>query len=274
MKKTNQIMAAIIFIFGLMQINCFAADKSIKDLKITVGIFMEEDADFFNQHLRADDIVFTYGGKLNLLRKITVAKKTFGRQSIEDIEKDLAEFNDVAVDYINYNPEKWRSSHTPEDEKNNRIDAVKRAKKIASQKNAKLSFGTDHILFEKYGEQIAPYVDLFGVQMQRLQRETIDEFRNEAAKNAALIKKGNPSALVYFQVSLAPPKWETKTAPNGKSKKVLSRDKDQKKVMEPIKPDEIFAQIEAIKDLADGIVIYYNKETRDEMKELIRHLRD
>lgn len=248
-------------------------NKDIRELKIVVGIFKEEDAEFFNKFLTSDDIVFTYGAKLRLLRKIRVPKILVTVQSIPDMKKALERLKTISIDFINYNPEQWRMSHTPREEINNLLDAVKKTRILARQKNVKLGFGTDHILLDRYGKEVAPLVDLFGIQLQRYQRDSLKEFREEALKKVAIVRKGNKKVPVFIQVSMAPPKWVIRTKPNGEKVKVPVRGKDGRKLLEPVTAEEVVEKIEAIKDLADGVGLLYTEKTREEMKRLIHLLR-
>jgi hypothetical protein len=248
--------------------------KAISDLKLIVVVTRRSgDVDFFNDILKADDIVFTYGAKVKLLQRITKPKTMFGRGSISAIEKELEKLDTLSVDYIQYNPEQWKDSHTPKEEIANLLDAVRRARVLADQHKAKLSFTTDYVLLEKYGQQIAPMVDMFGIQLQRYQRDGLERFRAEAARKVAIVRKGSKTVPIILQISLAPPKWEVRIMPDGTRKKVLLRDKNGRKVYEPLPTDTVLQQIQAIKDIADGIAFLYNEETRDELRKLVTQLR-
>jgi hypothetical protein len=249
------------------------SNKKLKDLRLIVKFFREEDAEFFNKVLTKDDIVFTYGAKVRLLTKIRGPKLMIGRHSIADIKEAIKRLKDIHVDYINYNPEQWRSSRTPREEIDDLPEAVRKVRRLAEQKNAGLSFATDHVLLERYGERIAAMVDLFGIQMQRYQTETLEEFRKEALKKASIVRRGSKNVPIIFQLSLAPPKWKIITKPNGERKKVLVRGKGGEKLLEPLKAEVVLEQIKTIKDIADGIALIYTEDTRDEMKRLILLLR-
>jgi len=272
----------VLFFWIIFSVDCNTAvnaesarkpQKRLSDLKLRIMVGRKEDADFFNKVLREDDLIFTYGAKRRYLERITVPKKMFGRGNLSALEAEFEKLGDVVVDYIHYNPEQWKESHTPPEEVNDLVAAVKKARILANKKNVKLSFGTDHILLERYGEKIAPLVDMFGIQLQRYQRETLEQFRKEAEKKVSIVRKGSKTVPIIFQVSLAPPMWKIITKQNGEMKKVIVRDKDGKKLYEPIKLEKIIEQIEAIKDLGDGLAFLYTEETRDSLRRLILQLR-
>ena len=207
------------------------------------------------------------------MKMIKGPKIAFGRESTSDLENDLDRLGNLPIDYINYIPEQWRSSQTSRQEIEDLPGAVRRARALANQKDAKLSFGTDYVLLEKYGEEIAPLVDFFGIQLQRHQGETLEEFRRKTLEMVAIVRRGSKTAPILLQLSLAPPKLRTITKRNGEESKVLVRKADGTKLYEPLKAETVIEQIEAIKDLADGIALLYTKETKEEMKKVIRSLR-
>lgn len=254
---------------------CFAqkVSKETDDLILVVKLMREEDADFFNRVLRKDDIVFTYGVKPRLLGRIRGPGTMFSRGSVLQIERELKRLKKLTIDYINYDPEQWKDSHTPAEEINNLPEMVERLRRLAEQRDAKLSFATDHILLERYGARIAPMVHIFGIQMQRYQRDSLEEFRQGAIRKLSIVRRGDRDVPVVFQLSLAPPKWKVIKTPGGQIKKVHLRGRDGKKVFEPLRPEIVLEQIEAIKDIADGIALIYTEETRDAMKRLILMLR-
>ena len=268
-------MIAIILSYSLWNISsALSSSKSISDLKlIVIATHRSGDVDFLNNILRPDDIVFTYGAKVKLLLRVTRPETMIGRGSISSLRKDLKKLKHFRVDYIQYNPEQWKESHTPREEIVNIIDAVRKARTLAKQHKAKLSFVTDHILLERYGEKIAPMVDMFGIQMQRYQRDGLETFRREAERKIAIVRRGSKTVPIIIQISLAPPKWREKTMPNGTKKRIIMRDKKGRKVYEPLPLNIVMDQIKAVKDLADGISFLYNEETRDTLRKLISTLR-
>ena len=265
-------------IFILLKPEAQAAPKNVKNLRLIVIATHEAgDIDFLNRTLKRSDIIFTYGAKMKLLKRITGPKIMIGRSSVGDLEKELKRLKHFKVDYINYNPEHWgrgpKRSHTPSAEIADPIRGVLQARKLAKKYGTQLSFITDHEILEKYGTRIAPMVDMFGIQMQRYQRRSLKEFYEVAAKYVQIIRQGSPTVPVFIQISLAPPVWKEKRLPHGGHKLVLLRDQNGRKIYRPLPLESVLAQIEAVKDLCDGIAFLYNRETRDDLRKLISRLR-
>jgi len=250
------------------------SNEGLDRLLLIVKLMAEEDAEFFNRVLKEKDIVFTYGFKRRLLGRIKGPQIMFSRGSLRQIREELKKVKGVSLDYINYNPEQWKESHTPREEIDNLPETVKKVKRLAQQRGLRLSFATDHILLERYGDKIAPLVDLFGIQMQRYQRDPLKEFCQEARRKLAIVRRGSREVPVVFQLSLAPPKWKIVRRPNGEIKRVYLRDRQGRKILEPLEPEVVLRQIEAIRDIADGIALIYTQETREDMKRLLHLLRD
>ncbi len=268
----------IIFVFSGLYLSflpsCFSQEKDAPSSHLLVKLFRKEDVGFLNQVLFPQDIVATYGIKPWLLKDLRGPQIMVTRGSLSALKKEIEKARkfSLSIDYLNYNPEHWKESHTPQEEIEDLVRAVREARKLAEGMGAKLSFITDHVLLERYGQRIAPLVDLFGVQMQRYQRESLEDFRQEAIKKLRIIRKGSRSVPVFFQLSLSPPLWKTVILPGGKRKRVHLR-KEGKKVTRPLELEEILHQIKAIRDLADGIALIYSEETREEMREVLRVLR-
>lgn len=270
-------IVTMVFFGGLSEVSISLSEekhKTVSDLRlIVIATHRADDVEFFNQILRGDDIIFTYGAKVELLRKVTKPMTMIGRGSISFLEKELKKLKGLKVDYIQYNPEQWKESHTPKEEIVDLVDSVRKARFLAQQYKAKLSFVTDHILLEEFGERIAPIVDMFGIQMQRYQRESLKVFRKEAERKVAIVRRGSKTVPVILQLSLAPPKWKVKVMPDGPRKKVLLRDKRGIKVYEPLSIEVVLKQIDAVKDIADAVAFLYHEGTRARLRELVTELR-
>jgi len=251
-----------------------AAGKDYQGLRRVVKLMNEADAAFFNQKLRPADVVFTYGLKPRLLGKIKGPKRMFSRGSVQAIKAELKKVGKkVSFDYINYNPEHWKAERTPKAEQEHLVEAVKEVRKLANKYGTGLSFATDHVLLYKYGREIAPLVDMFGVQLQRFQTEPVEVLRQKAAEMAKIVKTGDRDVPVFFQLSLAPPRWKVVNTRKGK-RRVLMRKADGSKLLVGLKAEEVLRQIEAVQDLADGIALIYSEESRGELRKLLALLRD
>ena len=245
-----------------------------ENLELLVGISAVEDAVFFNEVLDEDDIVFTYGPKVNLLKEINTSLIAFGRQSAADLENDVQRLYDLSIDYINYNPEQCITSNTPPEEIDNIFESINRARELADEYNEKLSFGTDTYLLEKYGTEIAPLVDLFGIQVMRLQLRPVEKYHEGVTAKVEIVRNGSESVPLYAMLSLEPPLLEIKITTRGDTVYVPVIDNNGEKTTTPVTAEEVLEKIEAIEDMVDGIALLYTDETKDEMKKLLRLLKD
>jgi len=243
-------------------------------LGIIIGISIEEYASFFNGSLRENDIVFTYVAKLNLLQEISGPQISIGRQSIFDLQVDLERLDSLTLNFVNYNPEQSDSSHTTQEELDDLFAAINEARALATAYNAQLSFGTDQVLLELYGTEIAPLVDLFGVQMMRYQTDSSDIFLDEMQKNINIVRSGDLLVPIYIQLAFNPPIWERKIGPNGEIIRIPIINEDGTKMTTQFTAEKVLSQIYLVKDFADGIALLYSDETKEEMKKLIRLLRE
>lgn len=245
----------------------------IRDLRLTALLYKDEDAEYFNRVFHKDDIVFMYGAKLRLIRRIRGPRIMIGRGSVSRLEKEIERLKGFKVDYINYNPEQWKTADTPKEELDDLLGAVKRARLLAGRIGAKLSFITDYILLEKYGRKVAPFVDLFVIQLQRYQRLPVEEFRREAMEKVHIVREGSKRVPIFAQLSLAPPKFKV-LRKGSEEKLVVIRHSDGGKLREPVSAELVLRQVESIKDLVDGVGFIYTEESREEMRRLIRILRE
>lgn len=242
----------LLLVVGFTLNSCLTedTDKDVKSLKIAIGIFEEEDVEFFKNTLKRDDIVFTWGAKtiLSNFNEIQTMIAVGGAGPLSKMELALKQLRDskMTVDYITYNPEKWQA----QDEINNLLESIATARTLVNKhgQNLKLGFGTDRYTLEIWGERVAPLVDQFGIQLQRYQKDSIETFRKEAIRKVGIVRKGSKDVPIFLQLSLAP-------------KGIVSS------------AEEVLERMVAIKDMADGVSLLYTKDSRSEMKKLIRLLR-
>ncbi len=178
----------------------FAADAEIT----------EAFADRLNKYLRADDVLFVRGNPktVSLLKRIKQGKVALIRQSLGDLKKDLAFLlsQKVKIDYLCYNPEAWKSSHTPQEEKDDPVGAVKKARLLADEHSLGLIIVPDTaITLLAYGAAMAPYADIFAVQFQRWQLLEADKFQGTVTRTIEWVRTGNPQVPLFAQLAVNPP---------------------------------------------------------------------
>ena len=134
--------------------------------------------------------------QIGLLEQITVGRKLVIFKSVGEAERLLP---DIAgqIDIIGYNLEHGPSN--PIDEQANPVANAQRMRDLADQYNLTLAFGPDHDFALSDGVAIAPYVDIFVLQVQRAQTEpqTVYDF---VLPLIPQLRAANPDLQVTVQV--------------------------------------------------------------------------
>jgi len=237
--------------------------KRIKDLKLIVMVYRKEHVEFLNKYLNEDDIIAAYAGHAHLLKYVNKPQKMLVAPSIERIMKSLEKLKDVKINYINYNPEIYPTHNTPLEELENQVKTVRKIRKICDSIGAKLSYTPDKNLLQSEAPNIAPLVDMFGIQLQRYQRKK--DFYLSSKNSIHIIRKSNSHIPITIQLSMSPPVWKGEK---------LTRDKKGSKVLKPISVDSVIIQIELLKDLISGVAFLYKPDSYKNIKELILRLRE
>ena len=101
------------------------------------------------------------------------------------------------MDILGYNLEHGPAN--PADEQADPIAGVKVMQELAHQYGLKLAMGPDHDFAVQYGAALAPYVDMFVLQVQRVQTdpETVRAFVVPLAEE---LRKANPDIQISVQV--------------------------------------------------------------------------
>lgn len=244
MKKSLHAAIMLFFLLCVSDVS-FATNR---DLVLGIPLFFNDApvtrgfVSLLNRFLRPDDILFVRGQPKNvqLLKNIRNGKVAVIRQSLPDLKRDL-EFllsQKIKVNYLCYNPEVWKSSHTPREEKEDPLSAVIKARKIAEEHGLGLIVVTDTMkTLPSYGAEMAGYADIFGIQLQRWQRLEESLFREQASKAIAKIKKADPDIRIMAQLSLNPPFHRSRAG----------------KTYGPAIPPDIHARIKSIESMIDGI---------------------
>jgi hypothetical protein len=125
--------------------------------------------DWFNQVARPEDIArIERIQQVDLLDEIKTGRKLVVFKSIDDAERVLPRIADK-IDIVGYNLESGQYNRPWEQA--NPVDSVKRMQELASEYDLLLAFGPDHELAISDGVAVAPYVDIFVLQVQRVQTE-------------------------------------------------------------------------------------------------------
>lgn len=153
--------------------------------------------EWFDEIARPEDIArVEHPSQVGLLEPITNGRRLVVFKSLRDAQRGLEIMGD-AFDIVGYNLESGPA--TPPDEQANPVAAVRIMQEIAVQDGKLVAIGPDRNFALTYGPQIAPYVDIFVIQVQRIQTEP-DLVRAYVRPLAAALREANPDIQISMQV--------------------------------------------------------------------------
>jgi hypothetical protein len=132
--------------------------------------------DLYNQVATAQDIARAdHVSMVDLLDKVKVGQKLVVFKTVADAEMLVPRLADK-MDIIGYNLEHGPTNR--EEEQVDPVGSVQRMRRLADQYGLKLMLGPDRAFALSHGVAMAPYVDLYVLQVQRAQTEpnTVREF--------------------------------------------------------------------------------------------------
>jgi len=153
--------------------------------------------DWFNSVAGPNDIArLENTNQLNLFDQITVGRKLLVFKSATEAERLIPGIANQ-VDIIGYNLE--HDPANPADERDNPVASVRRMRALADKYGLVLAFGPDHDFALSDGVEIAPFVDIFVLQVQRVQTEpqTVFDF---VLPLVPQLRKANPNLQISIQV--------------------------------------------------------------------------
>ena len=173
MWKVRLVLSVTLLVSGIMPASLAHATSpqpadSVRDLWIDVSLGPPL-IDWFNQVARPDDIArVEHVRQFDLLDEVTTGRKLLVIRSIEEAERILPSVADQ-IDIIGYNLEMGRNN-LPQ-EQADPVASVQRMHDLAHEYDLLLAFGPDHDIALSDGAAVAPYVDIFILQVQRVQTE-------------------------------------------------------------------------------------------------------
>jgi hypothetical protein len=196
--------------------------------------------DWFNQNARPDDIARAdHISLIDMLEPVKVGRKLVIFKNIQDAEQLMPHIQDK-IDIIGYNLEHGPSNRP--NEQNDPVGSIRRMRALADEYGKELAFGPDRNFAISDGEAMAPYADIFVLQVQRVQTEpgTVREF---VVPMVALLRRANPDIQISVQVRT---------------------DGD---------PEQIVSLLTMLEPQLDGISILTSAETMDIAQELVTLMR-
>ena len=170
---------------------------TVSDLWLDVRVLNPFLADLFKRLARPGDIARVENIEdLPLLRDIGVGRKLVVFKSVAEAEQFMP-IVAGQVDIIGYNLEHGPAN--PRGEQDRPVDSARRMRELADQYGLKLAFGPDHDFALSDGVEIAPYVDIFVLQVQLAQREPrrVYEF---VLPLIPKLRQANPNLEISVQV--------------------------------------------------------------------------
>jgi hypothetical protein len=152
---------------------------------------------FFNQHAAANDIArVEHVSMIELLDQVTVGRKLVIFKNAADAEEIVPLIAD-RIDLIGYNLE-GGPNNLP-DEQADPIGSARRVRNLADAFGLKVALGPSRDFALHYGTEMSPYVDLFVLQVQRVQdeHETVRDF---VLPLAAELRAANPDLELSVQI--------------------------------------------------------------------------
>jgi len=153
--------------------------------------------DWFNDVARPDDIARVENVRqMDLLDEIKTGRKLVVFKSVAEAERVLPRIADQ-IDIIGFNVE--NGPGYPPQERADPLGSVKRMHDLARDYDLLLAFGPDHDLALSDGVTVAPYVDIFVLQIQRVQTEprTVFDFVLPLAQQ---LHEANPDIEISVQI--------------------------------------------------------------------------
>jgi hypothetical protein len=163
-----------------------------------VWLINDELTGWFNTTAQEQDIGAVHRNHAERLAGITAGRPQLIFASAAEAETMVPELAGK-FDILGYDLEHWDA--TPDDEQADPIAAVKRMRELADKYDLVFALGPDRKFAAEFGVEMAPFVDIFVVQTQRLQ----DNPELALERNLALMQElrvANPD--LEFSISIRP----------------------------------------------------------------------
>lgn len=164
---------------------------------VEMGITSPEMAQYFQQHASAQDIArVDHPNDIGLISGISVGKKMVIFKSASQIQQFMST-SAGSLDIIGYNLEPGQTHDA--NELANPVAAAKAVQAIARQYGKAVAIGLTRSLALQYGAAMAPYADIWVLQIQKAQNDPqmASEF---VSQMVPALTKANPAIKVFVQI--------------------------------------------------------------------------
>ena len=194
----------------------------------------------FNQAARNSDIArVDHPSQIEQLSALNTGRKMVIFKSVEETDQLLPDIA-AEIDIVGYNFEHGQT--TPQEELDDPVGSIKMMRELADEHGLGLALGPDHDFALSHGVEMAPYVDIFVLQVQRQQT--------------------NPSIVEDFVVPIVPKLREAN--PDLEVSVQVRTEGDVQAIIE---------LLDSLKAHLDGISILTSPDTVDVAEELLAGLR-
>jgi hypothetical protein len=202
MRKNKWILIILLLVLGNMGTSLARAASprqmgTVSDLWLDIRVLNRPLAEVFKHLARPNDIArVEHVEDLVLLRDIDVGRKLVVFKSVAEAEHFMPLIADQ-VDIVGYNLEHGPAN--PTNEQARPVESAKRMRALADQYGLLLAFGPDHDFALSQGVEIAPYVDIFVLQVQLVQWQpnTVQDF---VLPLIPQLRQANPNLQISVQV--------------------------------------------------------------------------
>ena len=153
--------------------------------------------DWFNENATSQDIArVDHFSQIDLLENVHVGRRLVVFKNVADAEQLLPRLADK-MDIVGYNLEHGPANRP--DEQADPVGSVRRMRALADEYGLELALGPDRAFALNDGVAMAPYVDMFVLQIQRAQTEP-DVVREFVVPLVAQLRAANPELEISVQV--------------------------------------------------------------------------
>lgn len=201
MWKIRLFLIACLLVSGVMSTSLAQAapppqSDLVRDLWLDVSLGPPL-VDWFNRVARPDDIARVENFRqMDLLDEVTVGRKLVVFKSVAQAERVVPRIADQ-IDIIGFNLE--NGPGYPSEERADPLGSVKRMHDLARQYDLLLAFGPDHSFALSDGVVVAPSVDIFILQVQRVQTDPATVF-DFVLPLIPQLRRANPDIEISVQI--------------------------------------------------------------------------